>query len=72
MLLYDPCELNLDDHELQQLANFMRGYRVTDESIELALQTLFQAGECELTLSTRERLVKMLPPGTEQLRMVEQ
>jgi hypothetical protein len=72
MLLYDPCELNLDDHELQQLANFMRGYRVTDESIEMALQTLFQAGEYELTLSTRERLVKMLPPGTEQLRMIEQ
>ena len=72
MLLYDPCELNLDDHELQQLANFMRGYRVTDESIEMALQTLFRAGECELTQSTRERLVKMLPPGTEQLRMVEQ
>ena len=72
MRLYDPCELNLDDHELQQLANFMRGYRVNDESIEMALQTLFQAGECELTQSTRERLVKMLPPGTEQLRMVEQ
>ena len=72
MLLYDPCELNLDDHELQQLANFMRGYRVTDESIEMALQTLFQAGECELTLSTRERLVKMLPPGTEQMKMIEQ
>lgn len=71
MRLYDPCELNLDDHELQQLANFMRGYRVTDESIEMALQTLFQAGECELTQSTRERLVKMLPPGTEQLRMVK-
>jgi hypothetical protein len=50
----------------------MRGYRVTDESIEMALQTLFQAGECELTQSTRERLVKMLPPGTEQLRMIEQ
>ena len=72
MLLYDPCELNLDDHELQQLANFMRGYRVTEESIEMALQTLFEAGECELTQSTRERLVKMLPPGTEQLRMIQQ
>ena len=37
-----------------------------------SLETLFQASECELTQSTRERLVKMLPPGTEQLRMIEQ
>ena len=72
MTLYDPCELNLDDHELQQLAMFLRGYRVTDESIELALEVCFKAGECELKRTTRERLVKMLPPGVAELRLVEQ
>ena len=72
MLLYDPCELNLDDHELQRLATFMRGYRVTDEALELALEVCFKAGECELTQATRERLVKMLPPGVAELRLIEQ
>jgi Na+-translocating ferredoxin:NAD+ oxidoreductase RnfC subunit len=57
MILYDPCELNLDDHEPQQLAAFLHGYLVTDESIELALEVCFKAGECELTCGTRAAMV---------------
>jgi hypothetical protein len=72
MLLYDPCELNLDDQELQKLADFLRGYRLTDDALEMALEICFRAGECELTHATRDRLARMLPAGNAILRMIEQ
>jgi hypothetical protein len=70
--MWETPETNLDEHELQQLADVLRGFRVDDESIERGMAMLWgmDAARYELTEATKQRLVKMLPQGTG--RMIEQ
>lgn len=64
--MWEVAETNLDEHELQQLADVLRGFRIDDESIERGMTMLWgwDAGKYELTEATKQRLVKMLPQGT--------
>jgi hypothetical protein len=62
-MLFDPCATNLDDQELAQLADFLRGWKVDEDAIEYGMQVLCGAGQYELAKGTREKLMKMLSRG---------